>query len=153
MAKDLNLCQFIGRLGRDPELRYLQSGTAVAQFSIAVGDQWRDKEGEKQESTEWVNVEAWGKVAELCETYLAKGDRVYIAGKMNTQSWEDQEGNTRYKTIIRLSDIQFLNTKGADDNGGEKSGGKSSGKSNGKSSGKPSGKSSKPPVDDQDIPF
>lgn len=152
MAKDLNLCQFIGRLGRDPETRYLNSGTPVAQFSIAVGDSYKNKDGEKVESAEWVNVEAWGKLAELCETYLAKGDRVYISGPMKTNSWEDQDGNTRYKTIIRLNDIQFLNTKGADDNGGEKSSGKSSGKSNGKSSGQSKGKSKTCGPDDN-IPF
>lgn len=153
MAKDLNRCEFIGRLGRDPEVRYTAGGAAVANFSIAVGDQWRDKEGEKQESTEWVTVEAWGKLAELCETYLAKGDRIYASGKMVTQSWEDQDGNTRYKTFIRLQEIQFLNTNGGSGDGDKKDskgGGKSNGKSGGKSGGKGGGK---PPVDDDSIPF
>lgn len=142
MAKDLNLCQFIGRLGRDPEVRYLQSGTPVAQFSIAVGDAYKNKDGEKVESVEWINVEAWGKLAELCDQYVKKGDRIYLSGPMKTQSWEDQDGNTRYKTIVTVKEMQFLNTKGADNGSEQKSGG------NGKSGG-----GRKPPVDDSDIPF
>ncbi len=140
MAKDLNQCNFIGRLGQDPNVRYLQSGTAVASFSIAVGDVYKNKSGEKVESTEWVNVEAWGKVAELCAQYLSKGDKVFISGPMKTQSWEDAEGVTKYKTLITIKDLQFLNTKGSDGNGGGKGGGKSGG-------------GGKPLVDESDIPF
>lgn len=155
MAKDLNRCDFIGRLGRDPEVRYLNSGTPVAQFSIAVGDTWKDKSGEKQESTEWVNVEAWGKLAELCESYLGKGDRIYISGPMKTQSWEAEDGNMRYKTVVTIKELQFLNTKGAEDGGQKNGGGKSSGGGKSKSGGKAGGNGGgyKRPADDDDIPF
>lgn len=109
MSNDLNLCQFIGRLGKDPEVRYLNNGDAVCNFSIAVGSSWKDKStGEKKESTEWVTVSAFGKLAEIAGKYLNKGKQVYIAGRMSTRKWQDKEGVDRYTTEIRADSMQLL---------------------------------------------
>lgn len=112
MANDLNLCQFIGRLGRDPEVRHTPSGDAVATFSIACGSTWKDKNsGEKKESTEWVNIVAWRKLGEICGEYLKKGAQVYISGKMQTRKWQDKEGNDRYTTEVIAESMQMLGGK------------------------------------------
>lgn len=111
MSNDLNNCQFIGRLGRDPEVKYMASGEAVANFTLAVGSQWKNKAGEKQESTEWVNVTAYAKLGEICGEYLRKGSQVYIGGKMKTRKWQDKEGKDRYTTEIIAGDMQMLGGK------------------------------------------
>jgi len=144
MANDLNLCQFIGRLGRDPELSYLSNGTAVAKFSIACGEQWKDKDGQKQEKTEWVNCVAWQKLAEIIGKYLTKGGQVYISGKMQTRKWDDKEGNKRYSTEVVVNQMQMLGSKG--DSGSQGSPAESRG---------PEGTNSgdSVPGTDDDIPF
>lgn len=106
MANDLNYCSFIGRLGKDVETRYIPSGDAVANFSIAVGWKGKDKEG-----AEWVNVVAWRKLAEICSKYLVKGSRVFISGKMRTRKWQDQDGKDRYSTEIVADQMQMLDAK------------------------------------------
>lgn len=111
MSNDLNRCEFIGRLGKDPEARYMPSGEAVANFSIAVGSQWKNKSGEKQESTEWVNIAVFGKLAEICIEYLKKGSQVYVAGKIKTRKWQDKSGADRYTTEIVATDMQMLGGK------------------------------------------
>ena len=111
MANDLNQCTFIGRLGKDPETRYLASGDAVTNFSIAVGESWKDKQGQKQERTEWVNVSCFGKIAEICGEYLRKGSKVMVSGKMKTDKWQDQSGNDRYTTKIMLRDMNMLDSR------------------------------------------
>lgn len=117
MANDLNLCQFIGRLGRDPETRSLPSGSAVVNFSIACGKSWKDKDsGEKKEQTEWVTVVAFGKLAEICGQYLKKGGQVYIAGEMRTRKWQDKEGRDRYSTEVVADRMQMLGSKPSGDN-------------------------------------
>ena len=98
MSKDLNLCQFIGRLGKDPEVRYTPDGKAVANFSIACSDDYKAKSGEKIEQTNWIKIVAWGRLAEICGEYLKKGSQVYIAGKQVTRKWQDKDGNDRYST-------------------------------------------------------
>lgn len=108
MSNDLNLCQFIGRAGKNPEVRYLPNGDAVCNFSIAVGSSWKDKSGERKESTEWVNVSAFGKLAEIVGEYVKKGKQVYIAGRMSTRKWQDKEGVDRYTTEIRADTMQLL---------------------------------------------
>lgn len=111
MANDLNQCNFIGRLGRDPELRYLPSGDAVASFSIAVGQSWKDKTtGEKKEKTEWVNMSAFGKLAEVIGEYLKKGSKVFVTGQFETRKYE-KNGEDRYATQIRVSSLQMLDSK------------------------------------------
>lgn len=107
MANDLNRCEFIGRLGQDVETRYASSGNAVANFSIACGYKYKD-----QESTEWVRVVAFGKLAEICDKYLRKGSQVFIAGRMQTRRWEDKQGVTKYTTEIIANDMQMLDSKG-----------------------------------------
>jgi len=108
----LNKVMLIGRLGSDPELRYTPDGTAVASFSIATSEEWKDKNtGEKKERTEWHRVVAWRKLGEICGEYLAKGKQIYVEGRIQTRSWEDKDGNKRYTTEIIASDIQFLGAK------------------------------------------
>lgn len=108
MSNDLNQCQFIGRLGKDPEMRFMPSGGAVASFSIACSESWKDKtSGEKVERTEWVNVSAFGKLAEIIEQYLKKGNQVYISGKMKTDKYE-KDGVTKYSTKIIANNMQML---------------------------------------------
>ena len=112
MSKDLNLCQFIGRLGKDPEIRYTSDGKAVANFSIACGDDYKAKSGEKVEQTNWINIVAWGRLAEICGEYLNKGSQVYLAGKQVTRKWQDQSGQDRYTTEIVASEMQMLGSRG-----------------------------------------
>lgn len=106
MANDLNQCTFTGRLGKDPETRYLGNGDPVTSFSIAVGWKSKDKEG-----TEWVNVVAFGKLAEICGEYLRKGSKVLIGGSMRTRSWDDKDGNKRYTTEIVADKMLMLDGK------------------------------------------
>lgn len=108
---DLNSCNFIGRLGREVDVRYMTDGKAVASFSIAVGSQWKDKSGVKQESTEWVNISAFGKLAEICAEYLVKGSQIFVSGKMKTDKYKDKEGVERYSTKIIADNIQMLGGK------------------------------------------
>lgn len=118
MANDLNLCQFIGRLGKDPEIRYTQDGAAVANLSIACGSSWKDKAtGEKQEKTEWVRIVAFGKLAEIMGEYLRKGAQVYIGGRMQTRKYEDKNGVEKYITEIIANDMQMLGSKPQSDAG------------------------------------
>lgn len=103
MANDHNRCEFIGRLGRDPELRYAPSGDAVCNFSIACGWKSKDKEG-----TEWVRLVAFGKLAEICGQYLRKGSQVFVAGRMNTRKWQNKQGVDQYSTEINIDQLQML---------------------------------------------
>ena len=104
----VNKVILLGNLGADPELRYTNSGTAVANFRIATNERWNDKNGEAQERTEWHNIVAWGKLAEICGKYLKKGRTVYIEGRLQTRSWEDQSGNKRYTTEIVSQIMQMI---------------------------------------------
>jgi single-strand DNA-binding protein len=107
MANDLNRCEFIGRLGKDPEMRYSQDGNPLCNFSLAVGWKTKDKEG-----TEWIPVVAYGKLAEICGEYLAKGKQVFLSGRWNTQKWVDKEtGQDRYQTRLIADQIQMLGSK------------------------------------------
>ena len=105
----INKVILIGRLGQDPELKYTPSGAAVANFSIATSESWNDKSGQKQERTEWHRIVVWGKLAELCNQYLAKGRQVFVEGSLQTRSWDDQQsGQKRYMTEVNARNIQFL---------------------------------------------
>ena len=111
----INKVILVGRLGRDPEVRYTTDGTAVASFSIATSEEWKDKDsGEKRERTEWHRIVAWRRLGEICGEYLSKGRQVYVEGKLQTQSWE-KDGVTRYTTEIVASDVQFLGGRDAND--------------------------------------
>lgn len=107
MGKSLNRAQLIGHLGKDPELKYTQNGTAVATFSIATSESWKDKDGNVTERTEWHNIVAWRKLAEICGEWLKKGKRVYIEGKIQTRSYE-KDGIKKYITEIVADDMIML---------------------------------------------
>lgn len=104
----LNKAMLIGRLGRDPEMRYLQNGTPVCSFSMATTEKWSDKQGQKQESTEWHKIVVWAKLAELCGQYLTKGRECYVEGKITTREFKDKNGQTKYTTEIVASSVKFL---------------------------------------------
>ena len=104
----VNKVILVGHLGRDPELRYTPSGTAVANFTLATHDAWTDKAGEKQERTEWHRIVVWGKQAEIVGEYLAKGKQVFIEGSLQTREWNDREGNKRQTTEIRAQRVIML---------------------------------------------
>ncbi|MFY2599356.1 single-stranded DNA-binding protein [Achromobacter xylosoxidans] len=107
MSNDLNRCEFIGRLGKDPEVRYSPDGAAVCVFSLAVG--WKTKE---KEGIEWVRIVAFGKLAEICGKYLTKGKQVYVSGRMTTRKWTDKDsGQDRYSTEIVADQLQMLGGK------------------------------------------
>jgi len=108
----VNKCTFIGNLTRDPEVKYMTSGDAVANVSIACNESWKDKSGEKQESVEFVNLVFYRKLAEIVGEYIKKGAPIYVEGKMKTRSWEDKEsGQKRYATEIIVNEMQMLGGK------------------------------------------
>ncbi len=107
----LNQCNFIGHLGADPEIRYAASGDAVCSFSVAVSEKWKDKNGQQQESTEWVRCVAWRKLGEVCGEWLKKGQLVFVSGKMKTRKWQDKEGVDRYTTEIQIEQMRMLGGK------------------------------------------
>ena len=106
----LNRVQLIGRLGKDPESKFTPTGKKVAHFSIAVSNRWKSGEGESKEYTEWVNVEAWGRLGEVCQEYLKKGSLVYVEGRLKTDRYEN-EGETRYYTKVVALTMQMLDRK------------------------------------------
>src|SRR5574340_230818 len=106
----LNRVQLIGRLGKDPEGRFTPTGKKVTLFSLAVSNHWKNASGEPQESTEWVNIEAWGRLAEICDEYLHKGSLIYTEGRLRTDRYEN-EGQTRYFTKVVASHLQMLDRK------------------------------------------
>lgn len=107
----VNKVIIIGNLGRDPEVRYLPSGDAVANLRVATTDKYKDKSGEMQEATEWHTVSFFGKVAEICGQYLKKGSQIYVEGSLRTRKWQDKEGNDRYSTEIRGDRMQMLGSR------------------------------------------
>ena len=109
----VNKVILIGNLGKDPELRRTPGGQSVASFSLATTERWTDKSGGRQDRTEWHNVVAWGKLAELANQYLSKGRTAYIEGRITTRSWDDRDGNKRYRTEIIANQIQFLGGQGS----------------------------------------
>ena len=111
---NLNKVMLIGRLGQDPEIRYTQSGSAVANATIATNDYWTDKQGEKQERTEWHSLVLWDRLADLAQSYLKKGSQVYVEGRLQTKNWEDQQGQKHYKTEVVVTTMQFLDTKSSE---------------------------------------
>lgn len=114
----INKVILIGRLGRDPEVRYAPSGDAVTNFSIATSENWKDKNtGEKKERTEWHKLVTFRRLAEVCAEYLAKGSLIYIEGKLQTRDWDDKEGNKRYTTEIVVNQMQMLGGRGDSDSG------------------------------------
>src|ERR687889_641649 len=148
----LNKIMLIGRLGKDPEIRSTPSGQSVATFTVATDERYTDRNGEKQQRTEWHNIVAWGKLAEICGQYLKKGKLVYIEGSIRTDSWDDKEsGQKKYRTEIVANTMKMLDRRG--DEGGGSSGGYGGGY-NQQSRGPAKSSSSAPDMieDDEEVP-
>ena len=111
-TRSLNKVMLIGNLTRDPELKYTASGAAVATFGVATNKSWKDKSGELKELAEFHNIVVWNKLAEICQQLLATGMKVYLEGSLNTRNWEGDDGNKRYKTEVRITDMILLDSKG-----------------------------------------
>ncbi|MCF6180039.1 MAG: single-stranded DNA-binding protein [Geopsychrobacter sp.] len=114
----VNKVILVGNLGKDPELRYTPSGAAVATFSLATTERYKDRDGNRQEKTEWHNIVVWRQLAEICGKFLHKGKQVYIEGKIQTRSYDDRDGNKRYMTEIVADQMQMLGSKNDDQGGG-----------------------------------
>lgn len=112
MARGLNKVQIIGRLGRDPEMRYTEQGSAVTNFSVATGGKWTDRNGNERDDTEWFRVVAWDKLAETCNQYLTKGKEVYIEGRIKTRKYTDRDGIERTVTEVVANNMLMLGGKG-----------------------------------------
>lgn len=108
----INKVILVGRLGADPEMKSVGSGQTVTRLNIATSESWTDKTGHKQEKTEWHRITVWGKLAEICGKHLAKGRQVYVEGKLQTRSWEDQQGQKKYSTEVVANTVQFLGAAG-----------------------------------------
>lgn len=125
-SRGVNKVILVGNLGADPEIRYTQNGSAVANLRLATSEQWRDKQtGENQERTEWHRVVMFGRLGEIAGEYLKKGSKVYIEGKLQTRKWQAQDGSDRYSTEVVANEMQMLDSRGGggDDFGGQQGGG------------------------------
>lgn len=158
---NVNQCNFIGRTGKDVELRYTPSGKAVASVSIAVSEKFKDGQGQPQEHTEWINLVAWERTAEIMSQYVKKGHLIYVSGKMQTRSYDDRDGNKRYITEIRVNQMQMLTSRSNSEGGQQRQNhnqdrqtGQSQGGSQGGGGGGASGGYQEPTFNpDDDIPF
>ncbi len=145
----VNKVFLLGNLGRDPELRSTDSGTTVANFSIATNRRWNGRDGNKKEQVEWHNIVCFGRQAEVAGQYLNKGKQIFVDGRIQTRSWEDQSGETRYRTEIVCENFQMLGGK-ADSAGGHQGGGYQAPASSKPHYGNPA---SSPEPEDDDVPF
>src|SRR6267142_1636953 len=120
MPKSLNRVMLIGNLGKDPEVKFTPGGTAIAKFSLATNERYKDKAGEWQDRTEWHNIVAWQRLAEIIGEYVKKGSKIYIEGRLQTSSWEDkQSGEKKYRTEVVASDLVLLGGRGEGGGGGD----------------------------------
>ena len=110
-SKGVNKAVILGNVGNDPELRYMSNGKAVANFTVATSEQWKDQQGQKQERTEWHRMVAYDKLAEIIGQYVKKGSKLYLEGKLQTREWTDQQGQKKYTTEIIVSEMQMLDGK------------------------------------------
>jgi single-strand DNA-binding protein len=111
MGRGLNKVMLIGNLGRDPEMRYTPSGKPVTSFSMASSRSWISSDGERREETEWFNVVAWGNLAEICNQHLSRGQQVYIEGRLQTRSWEDNNGQRHFRTEVVANEMIILGNR------------------------------------------
>lgn len=111
MTRGLNKVMLIGRLGQEPEMRYTPSGRPLTKFQLATNRSWKSADGEKKTETEWFNVVAWGKLAEICNQYLSKGQQVYIEGRLHTRQWQDEEGGNHSSVEVIAKEMLMLNSK------------------------------------------
>lgn len=121
MSRSVNKVILIGNLTRDPELRYTPQGSAVVSFGVATNREWKSSDGEKQESTEFHNIVAWNKLAELCSQLLNKGSKVYLEGRLQTRDWVNDDGQKRYKTEVVIDEMIVLTSKGGSSNSDDNS--------------------------------
>jgi single-strand DNA-binding protein len=120
MARGVNKVTLIGNLGDEPELRHTGDGTAVCNMSLATNESYTDSDGNEVQNTEWHDVVAWGRLGEVCNEYLSKGSQVYFEGKLQTRSWDDDDGNTRYSTEVKAQEMMFLDSNRQDPDAGMK---------------------------------
>jgi single-strand DNA-binding protein len=158
MAKSVNKVILVGNLGKDPEVKYTPSGTAVAKFSLATNEGYKDKAGQWQERTEWHNIVAWQRLAEIVGEYVKKGSKVYIEGRLQTSSWDDKEtGQKKYKTEIIANDLVLLSGRGEGDAEGGSRGYSRGASAGGGSFDQGHGHQEEPAhatgIQDEDIPF
>ncbi len=152
MARGVNKVILVGNLGKDPEVRYMPSGGAVANVTLATSDQWKDKQsGEQKERTEWHNVVFYQRLAEIVGEYLKKGSQIYVEGRLQTRKWQDKNGNDRYTTEIIASEMQMLGGRGG--GGSANFGGGQSSSSNSSAAPASSGGGFDDGGFDDDIPF
>ena len=111
MTRGLNKVMLIGRLGHEPEMRYTPSGRPLTKFQLAVNRSWKSADGEKKTETEWFNVVTWGKLAEICNQYLSKGQQVYIEGRLHSRQWQDEEGSNHSSVEVIAQEMLMLNSK------------------------------------------
>ena len=111
MSRDLNKVMIIGHLGRDPEMRYMPSGSPMTTFSVATSRRWKSKDGEYRSETEWFSVVAWGRLAEICNQYLSKGQQVYVEGRLQTRHWEDSSGNKKKTVEVVANEMLMLGSR------------------------------------------
>ena len=111
MTRGLNKVMLIGRLGQEPEMRYTPSGRPLTKLQVAVNRSWKSADGEKKTETEWFNIVAWGKLAEICNQYLSKGQQVYIEGRLHTRQWQDDEGNNHSSVEVIAQEMLMLDSK------------------------------------------
>ena len=154
MARGVNKVILIGNLGSDPEVRYTPDGAPVANFSLATNESWLDKNGQRQERTEWHRLVLWRRNAEIAQQYLKKGAMIYVEGKLQTRSWDDQSGQKRYMTEVEVRNFQMLDSRGEGDGGGRDAG-YSDRPTGGQSAGPAAQPDAPPPPggDDDDLPF
>ncbi|MBT8442493.1 MAG: single-stranded DNA-binding protein [Gammaproteobacteria bacterium] len=151
MARGVNKVILVGNLGSDPETKYMPSGSALTNLSVATTDSWKDKQtGERVEKTEWHRVVMFDRLAEIAGEYLKKGSQVYIEGQLQTRKWQDRDGNDRYTTEIRARDMQMLGGRGG--SGGDFAGGGGY-QGGGQRAAKPAAAPQPEPEFDDDIPF
>jgi single-strand DNA-binding protein len=156
MAKSVNKVILVGNLGKDPEVKYTPSGVPVAKFSLATNERYKDKGGEWQDRTEWHNIVAWQRLAEIIGEYVKKGSKIYIEGRLQTSSWEDkQSGEKKYRTEIVASDLVLLGGRGEGSGGGDFEGRSSSrgGSSNSFDQRPSHSEEQGAEITDEDIPF
>lgn len=156
-AKSVNKVILLGNVGKDPETKYTAQGTPVCKFSLATNERFKDKNGEWQDRTEWHNLVLWEKLAEIAEQYVKKGGKIYIEGKLKTDSWEDKSGEKKYRTNVVVEDLVLLGTRdGGRSNGGsqgsyEQEGDFDQRPAQQRTGSRPATESD--PITDEDIPF
>ena len=155
MARGVNKVILIGNLGSDPEVKYTPDGVPVANFSLATNESWNDKDGQRQERTEWHRLVLWRKLAEIAQQYLKKGAKIYVEGKLQTRSWDDQSGQKRYMTEVVVNDMQMLDSRGEGGGSGDRDAGYSDRPAGGQNVGPAAQPDAPPPPggDDDDLPF